>query len=96
MRLFKLHWGQKQCKTIWEGGSSYGDNPVLLHLVSSAHRVEEIKKLLIRHWSLLVDQSISTEHFNINAICLQMKMKDDRKINQDTDSSALKNSGKQK
>jgi len=59
--------------------------------------VKELKKLLIiRHWSLLIDQSISTEHFNINAICLQMKMKDDRKINQDIDSLPLKSSGKQK
>lgn len=65
--------------------------------MSSAHGVKELKKLLIiRHWSLLIDQSISTEHFNINAICLQMKMKDDRKINQDIDSLPLKSSGKQK
>lgn len=52
------------------------------------------KPLIVQQCSTLIGQSLSTEQFNINVICLQMKMKNDWKINQDIDFSLLKNSGK--
>ena len=57
-------------------------------------KVRVKKPLIVQQCNTLIDQSLSTEQFNINAICLQMKMKDDWKINQDIDFSPLKNSGK--
>lgn len=52
------------------------------------------KPVTVQQCSTLIDQTLSREQFNINAICLGIKMKDDWKINLDIAYSPLKNSGK--